>query len=92
MVGYVINPFHYLKRLALVGSAKVLKTFYFASFRVKNFLVFLSVACCGGFQLKRAAKVRSFFSISKLEGEIFKVSRFASSIKPTSIKLILRAN
>ena len=72
MADYVINPFRCLQRPVLVGSAKVRETFYFASFRVKNFLVFLSVTCYGGFQLKRAAKVRSFFDFQNLKKKFLK--------------------
>jgi hypothetical protein len=60
MVGCITNPFHCLQRPILVGSAKVLEPFYFASLRVKNFSMFVSAAG-GGSRLKRAAKVRSFF-------------------------------
>jgi hypothetical protein len=57
MVSYITNPFRYLQRPVLVGSAKVREIFYFASFRAKNFLMFLSAnlrrrlpieACCKG--------------------------------------------
>jgi hypothetical protein len=83
------NPFRCLQRPILVGSAKVRETFYFASFRVKNFLIFLPATCGGCFRLKRAAKVRIFFDFSKLNGEVLKVSRFVLSIQSASIKLIL---
>ena len=71
-MGCVINPFRCLQRPVLVGSAKVRETFYFASFRVKNFLVFLSVAYCGDFQLRRATKVRSFFDFQNLKEKFLK--------------------
>jgi hypothetical protein len=67
-----MNPFRCLQRPVLVGSAKVRETFCFASFRLKNFLMFLSVACCGGFQLKRVAKVRSFFEFQNLKEKFLK--------------------
>ena len=71
-MGCVINPFRCLQRPVFVGSAKIRETFYFTSFRVKNFLVFLSEACCGGFQFKRAAKVRSFFDFQNIKEKFLK--------------------
>jgi hypothetical protein len=76
MVSYITNPFRYLQRPVLVGSAKVREIFYFASFRAKNFLMFLSATCGGGFQLKRAAKVRSFFDF---QNSVEKFSKFLVS-------------
>ena len=59
----------------LIGSAKVQGTFYFTSCE-RKILTFSLRLVCGGFQLKRGAKVRSFFWLSKLKGEISEVSRF----------------
>jgi len=85
MVGYIIDPFRCLQHPVLVGRAKVGENFYFASFRVKNFLVFLSVTCYGGFHLKRAAKVRSFFDFQNLKEKFSKF--FVSFCQSNQLRL-----
>ena len=79
-MGCITNPFNCLQRPILVGSAKILEPFYFASLRVKNFSMFLSAAGGGGSRLKRAAKVRSFFDFQNSIENFFKVSRLVLSI------------